>query len=914
MSFPKTKCVDVEVSQSVETLEDLEGYAAVRALVRVLGTPVGFLNLSVVGDHVSAASLRRAIVEELSFPIFERFAAAALEQAPLPQKGFEIADLVAAEARPEQGPFPPVTVAVCTRNRTAGLAVCLESLLRIDYPNFDVLVVDNAPSDDATQRLVGDQFPSVRHVLEPRPGLDWARNRAVLESGGEILAYTDDDVVVDRGWIRALVGSFNDDVGIVCVTGLVIADELDTEAQQLFELYGGFGRGFQRGWFRKPYGFGADDAGEKRLPEVPISNTAMHRILRRDRGRSPYFGTGALGTGCNMAYRRSFLEEIGGFDPALDVGTPTNGGGDLEMYFRVLREGYTLAYEPGAIVRHRHRRERERLKTQIQSNGVGLFSFFLRIAQKYPDERLAVARFAIWWIRFWHVRRLFTSLFRPGFFPLDLILAELTSVFKAPRALHQSRTRAREIAAEFPDEPFLQASGVRLESPPAAHRRLAQAVRTTELSQPLGPLTDIDFYPRVLVLVSAYGQLVGGFELQNNYQNCGVLRLREGIVKHCSLKLLKPYADSKGMLTYSLAVAELLRKLEGPQGSQEVAPPEVSSDIPVSVVVATRDRPDDLRLCLKRLTAQQTSRPVQIIVVDNAPQSGITRRVVAEFAGIELIDELRPGVSYARNTGFAAATGEIILSTDDDVTVPPSWVESMVAPFARNDVMIVCGNVIPVELETAAQHLYEIYGGLGRGYVPWEADSSWFRMFRRRSVPVWQLGATANGAFRAEVMRDPRVGMLEECLGCGMPSEGSEDNYFLYKALKAGMKIVYEPSAHVYHRHRADLKALKKQLFGYSKGFICFHLLQIKRDRDFRAVTALLVILPMHFCRRAWSAMTRKGDYPLTLLLTELHGWIAGPFALWQSERRVQKLGRSHPMPAARTAGLGTTCSNDPRL
>ena len=63
-----------------------------------------------------------------------------------------------------------------------------------------------------------------------------------------------------------------------------------------------------------------------------------------------------------MAYRKSVFDQIGFFDPALDVGTVTNGGGDLEMFFRVLKHGYTLVYEPKAIIRHRHRREYADLK------------------------------------------------------------------------------------------------------------------------------------------------------------------------------------------------------------------------------------------------------------------------------------------------------------------------------------------------------------------------------------------------------------------------------------------------------------------------------------------------------------------------------------------------------------------------
>ena len=106
---------------------------------------------------------------------------------------------------------------------------------------------------------------------------------------------------------------------------------------------------------------------------------------------------------------------------------------------------------------------------------------------------------------------------------------------------------------------------------------------------------------------------------------------------------------------------------------------------------------------------------VEIVVVDNNPASGLTTPVVAEFPGIVLVNEPRRGLAYARNAGFAACTGEIAVATDDDVTVPPDWLEKLIAPFARPDVMVVTGNVLPIELETAAQQLFEAYGGLGRG-------------------------------------------------------------------------------------------------------------------------------------------------------------------------------------------------------
>jgi O-antigen biosynthesis protein len=89
-------------------------------------------------------------------------------------------------------------------------------------------------------------------------------------------------------------------------------------------------------------------------------------------------------------------------------------------------------------------------------------------------------------------------------------------------------------------------------------------------------------------------------------------------------------------------------------------PPNIS----VSVVVATLDRPADLRSCIRCLVAQVSHRTVEIIVVDNNPSSGLTPPVVAEFPGVRLVDEPRRGLAYARNRGFVMSHGSISATND----------------------------------------------------------------------------------------------------------------------------------------------------------------------------------------------------------------------------------------------------------
>jgi glycosyltransferase involved in cell wall biosynthesis len=408
----------------------------------------------------------------------------------------------------------------------------------------------------------------------------------------------------------------------------------------------------------------------------------------------------------------------------------------------------------------------------------------------------------------------------------------------------------------------------------------AVAVRTLDLSHPLKALADVSDYAGVCLFVMWGDRPLGRVEIANRHQPISTARLRQAIAAKLTLKLLQ-----EGLIQH-FAPASLISSATGPA--------TLPANIPVSVVVATYDRPDDLRKCLHCLVNQASPRPVEIIVVDNHPVSGLTAAVVAEFPGVVLVDEPRQGLAYARNSGFSASRGEIVIATDDDVTMPPGWLEKLVAPFINPDTMAVTGNILPLELETAAQRLFEAYGGLGRGFEPMVVNGNWFKQFVS-AVPTWKLGATANAAFRAAIFTHPQIGLMDEALGPGMPSGVGEDTYLFYKVLRAGHTIVYEPSAYVWHKHRRDLAALRRQLYNYSKGHVAYHLTTLMRDQDLRALVHLGIWLPRYYLRRANDCLLSRGHYPLSLILLEIAGSLAGPRALWRSRRRVKREGRSVP-------------------
>ena len=208
--------------------------------------------------------------------------------------------------------------------------------------------------------MVETEFPdrNVRYLREELPGLSNARNRGIVEAQGELIAVTDDDVLVDRQWLAALASAFQQGDNVACVTGLILPAELETPAQALLESYGGFSRGYERRLY---------DLGQNRPQSVLF----------------PY-SAGLFGSGANMAFTRAFLCEINGFDTALGAGTVARGGEDLAVFFKAIASGRQLVYEPGALLYHFHAREYENLRSQMYCYGVGLVAYILKIMVDEP--------------------------------------------------------------------------------------------------------------------------------------------------------------------------------------------------------------------------------------------------------------------------------------------------------------------------------------------------------------------------------------------------------------------------------------------------------------------------------------------------------------------------------------------------
>lgn len=397
-----TVVLDVDLAETFKEYVETPGYEKAFVLLRYSGKPVGAVMVDLDDQRLAFFDLLKAIEE--NDPV--RFS---LEQAIL--RGWLLKNFSSEQSEPVSW-----SVVICTRERPEDLRQCLDSIISSMPDGLpecgEVIVVDNSPTSDSTRILV-EQYP-VRYLVEERVGLNWARNRGARSAAGEIVIFTDDDVVVDKDWIPSILKPFRNP-RVAAVTGLVMPLELETRAQELFEVYGGFSRGFRKRSF------------DYRNIAPPAA--------------------GYVGAGANMALRREYIVDMKLFEAELDAGTAARTGGDAYAFYLILAAGYQIDYNPEALVFHRHRREYEELMETLGNYSVGGFAFLTRCFLLHKDwSALAIA---LSWIRQDHFRQLARSLVGSLFrqkdaLPLDLVIHQFFSIPTGIRAYFTTIEREKE--------------------------------------------------------------------------------------------------------------------------------------------------------------------------------------------------------------------------------------------------------------------------------------------------------------------------------------------------------------------------------------------------------------------------------------------------------------------------------------
>lgn len=308
---------------------------------------------------------------------------------------------------------------------------------------------------------------------------------------------------------------------------------------------------------------------------------------------------------------------------------------------------------------------------------------------------------------------------------------------------------------------------------------------------------------------------------------------------------------------------------------QQNIPPGRSALAPVSqtvsLIICTRDRPEELERCLATL-ALQTLQPYEVLVVDNASTSADTADVVRRYGHVYL-RENRPGLSHARNAGIAAATGAIVAFTDDDTVLHPDWLLRLEAAFDSEHVWAATGLVIPAELRTEAQCIFEQAWSFGHGLARRDFGADFYHKTRRRGTPTWEFGAGASMAFRREIF--DRIGLFEPHLGAGA-SGCSEDSEIWYRIVRAGGVCRYEPSSILFHYHRADVVGLQKQIRAYMCGHVVALWMQYRKTGDVGNLRRLLIALPRYYLRKAGRRIVKGRTVHTCTLSDEISGYVAG--------------------------------------
>ena len=360
------KVVEIEISEPFCPMENIrteEGYRYSEALIvaRIHGFPIGEFYTELPERGLTAAEVAAVVWAECHNKINEH-----LKRDVLPGLDALSATGLENDTTPlciqerlralQSNQLPQVSVVIPTRDRPEPLERCLNSLL----PRLIMFPVDDFRVTDGVQKLVSQYGHKVRYVREDRPGTAYARNTGVEEALGEIVVGIDDDVIVDKYWLLELVRGFDVAEHVACVNSLVLPAELETEEQIWFEEFGGFGRGMDL----QVYDL------EENHPDTVFFPYSM----------------GIAGTGASRAITKSAWLEIGGADPALGPGSYTRNGEDLDVFFRLIKHGYKIVYQPASIAYHRHRRQYSRLLKQIHNYGIGFSAYITKNLLADPKD------------------------------------------------------------------------------------------------------------------------------------------------------------------------------------------------------------------------------------------------------------------------------------------------------------------------------------------------------------------------------------------------------------------------------------------------------------------------------------------------------------------------------------------------
>lgn len=212
----------------------------------------------------------------------------------------------------------PVSVVICTRDRPDDLARCLPTVLASDYPDFEVVVVDQSASDASERIVAAIADPRLNYRRQHGAGKGRALNAALAQTEGDVLAHTDDDCTVPPEWLRRATSVLADEPEAGIVFGALDSPPIDWD-----EMF------------------------------VPTFQPPSYRRLQ---GRFAFVRVPRIGVGANMCVRRNVYERLGGFDEFMGPGSRFRSGDEWDLAYRAMKAGFAVVQDPSNVVVHWGRR------------------------------------------------------------------------------------------------------------------------------------------------------------------------------------------------------------------------------------------------------------------------------------------------------------------------------------------------------------------------------------------------------------------------------------------------------------------------------------------------------------------------------------------------------------------------------
>ena len=303
-----------------------------------------------------------------------------------------------------------------------------------------------------------------------------------------------------------------------------------------------------------------------------------------------------------------------------------------------------------------------------------------------------------------------------------------------------------------------------------------------------------------------------------------------------------------------------------------------------AIAICTRERPSDLARALRAVT-RAAGREHPVFVVDNRPATNATAEIVGAHPSVHYVREETPGLNAARNRALREAGTDVVAFCDDDAAPEAGWLEGLRSGFDHPLVAAVAGLTLPLELETDAQEWFERVSPFGRGYFRHEFDP-----LHCSPQSAGQVGAGANMAVRRNVVLS--LGGFDERLDAGTPARSGGDHELFARLLARGYRLVYDPGAVSWHRHRRTWPELRRTVEGYGTGIYAMWTGRVLEQGDLAVVKqAARWFFGVQLPELAKSLAGRPTAMPRDLVLAELAGCVKGPIA-WLASARVHRAPR----------------------